>query len=308
MAQGIGVRYSEQGVRLLSVVRSDKSLKITGLAVGPPEETLDSFMNSDIVASGNVSVTIGLAPGNFVSSSMMKEEGMTSQDMKKHLKWEIEKKILSGLSDYILDYFITDGIGCVFAGRRELIEKEKSLFSGVRPSIANIYTDVETVALYNGSEGAGEVGNDTMMVVSVEAEGISSLVIDRGALVGMDSFPVQEQELAKILPCLDSGGMNAMTQTVAIRLSGYIEQSLQRLTSYGDFKDKPTLNQLVLSGGGAYCGNLAGVISQKTGIPVTVSNPLKERLTEVPESQEELVQMSAAFTSCYGLALRALED
>lgn len=308
MTQGIGVRYNEQGVRLLSVIRSEKSLKITGLAAGPPEETLEFFLKSKITIPGNTSITIGLKPGDFIFSSMMCEEEMTGKEMEDHLRWEIEKKIISDPSDYAFDFFITDATGYVFAGRKDIIEEEKSLFSDKRSSLAHIITDVETVALYNGSEGAGEVGMDTVMLISVEAEGISSLVIDRGALVALESFPIQEEDLRLVLPGLDREGLNHINTATIQRLAGYIEQSVKRLTSYGDYKDKPTLKRFVLSGGGAYCGNLAEVVSKMTGIPVTISNPLKPRLTEVPESQAELVRMSAAFTSCFGLALRALED
>ena len=43
---GIGVRYSEKGVRLLKLDYSDKGLKITGVAAGQPMETMSSFFNA----------------------------------------------------------------------------------------------------------------------------------------------------------------------------------------------------------------------------------------------------------------------
>ena len=61
-------------------------------------------------------------------------------------------------------------------------------------------------------------------------------------------------------------------------------------------------------------GNTATLIQrvfgelEKTGIETVTSNPLKPLLTEVPEDQTELTGFSAAFTTCFGLALRALED
>jgi len=308
MSQGIGIRYSERGVRLLSIDKSGKKLKINGIAAGKPEETIRQFLESKVSSDKNTSITIGLGPGDFLSSSMIREEDMSGKDMMDHLRWEIEQKIISNPEDFSYDFFITDTIGCVFAGRSTLIEKHKSSLPEPGTTIKNIFTDVEPVALYNGSEGSGEIGGDTLMLVSLEAEGISSLVIDHDSLAGLESFTIQEEDLCDFLPGLDLEGMEQVDEETTERLAGYIMDSVKRLTSIGDYKDKPAPKQLVLSGGGVYIGKLAEIVGDKSGVPTVISDPLKLLLPEIKEDQPELAGMGAAFTTCFGLALRALED
>lgn len=308
MSQGIGIRYNERGVRLLSLDKSDKNLKINGIAAGIPEETIMPFLESKVSSGENTSITIGLGPGDFLSSTMIREEDMSGKDMMDHLRWEIEQKIISKPEDFSYDFFITDTIGCVFAGRSTLIEKQKSSLPEPGTTIKNIFTDVEPVALYNGSEGSGEIGADTLMLVSLEAEGISSLVFDRDSLTALESFTILEEDLGDFLPGLDMEGMEQSDEETTERLAEYIMDSMKRLTSLGDYKDKPTPKQLVLSGGGVYIGKLAEIVGDKSGVPTVISDPLKLLLPEIKEDQPELAGMGAAFTTCFGLALRALED
>lgn len=308
MSQGIGIRYNEHGVRLLSLDKSDKKLRINGIAAGIPEETVKPFLESKVSSDENTSMTIGLGPGDFLSSSMTRDDEMSGKDMMDHLRWEIEQKIISNPEDYIYDFFITDTIGCVFTGHSKLIEKQKSLLPAPGSTIKNIFTDVEPVALYNGSEGSGDIGADTIMLVSLEAEGISSLVIDRDSLCALESFVIQEEDLCAVLPGLDLLGMEQTGTGITERLSDHVMDSIKRLTSLGDYKDKPSPKQLVLSGGGVYIGKLAEIVGDKSGIPTVISDPLKLLLPKIKEDQPELSGMGAAFTTCFGLALRALED
>ena len=309
MKHGIGVRYSEQGVRLLKLVQGDKGLKIIGVAAGPLDETIASFFEQED-PSDATTMAVGLGPGDFLSSYMIREDGMEDSDIETHLRWEIEHKIISEPENYTFDFFITDSIGCVFAGRNELIEKEKKAIGGFGPDGKIILTDVESVALYNGCDGAGEIGSKTVLIVSLEAEGLSSLVLDNGSLRAIETFPITEKSLLTLLPGLDRKKMNDIDDETVERMAGYVIDTLARLTSFGEHKDKPTVEQIVLSGGGVNIGigNLPDIVNEKTGIQTDISNPLKPLLTEVPENQTKLTDFNAAFTSCFGLALRALED
>ena len=308
MSQGIGIRYNKHGVRLLCVNRSDKKLKITGIAAGTLEETLKPFLASKISSDEAASVTIGLGPGNFLSSTIVREGDMTGTNMKEHLQWEIERKMVSNPSEFICDYFITDTVGCVFAGNRAQIAKRKETISEFLTPGYKIYTDVEPVALYNGSEGAGEIENNTIMIISIEAEGISSLVINNGSLNNLESVPFEEDELVEIVASLDGESMKNIDDATTKRFSGYVLDSMKRLTSLGEFKDKLTPKKLIISGGGVYIGNLAEVVGKSVGIPVVISDPLKLLVPENREEQPEIANMGAAFTTCFGLALRALEE
>ena len=310
MRYGIGVRYSEQGVRLLKLDYSDKGLKITGVAAGQPLETISSFFNAADFDRSNTPIVLGLGPGHFISTYLTPEDGMSGSDIESHLTWQMEHKLISGPVGYKFDYFITDTIGCMFAGRQELLDSALSLFDDLGLSGESIVTDVESVALYNGSEGAGEIGTETIMLTSLEAEGISSLILENGSPSALETVAIEEESLINILPGLDQNGMNAVDDKTIERMAGYVIESLSRLTSFGEHDDKPTPRQIVLSGGGIYLGNgiIAERINEKTNIPTMISNPLKPLLTNVPEDQADLVTLSAAFTTCFGLALRALED
>ena len=309
MKHGIGVRYSEQHVRLLKLVQGDKGMKITGVAAGPPDETIASFLEQKDSSDTTV-IAVGLGPGDFLSSYMIREDGMEDSEVETQLRWEIEHKIISEPENYTFDFIITDGIGCVFAGRNEIIEKEKKVFGELAPDGSKIITDVESVALYNGSDGAGEIDSKTVLIVSLEAEGLSSLVFDNGSLCAIETYPIKEKKLSALLPSLDRNKLDIIDDDTVERMAGYVIDSLARLTSFGENKDKPTVEQIVLSGGGVYIGigNLPDIVNEKTGIQTDISNPLKPLLTEVPENQTKLTDFNAAFTSCFGLALRALED
>jgi len=307
---GIGVRYSEQGIRLLKVSFDDAGLKITGAGTGENPDQLATLFTSDDLTPDNTSIAISLGPGDFLSSYMLREDDMSGNDMEKHLKWQIEHKILSASEDYRLDYFITDLIGCVFAGRNDLIDKKKSIIHDIAQAGTPIVTDVESVALYNGNEGSGEIGPETVMLTSLEAEGISSLVLHEGSLVALETFTTDDDPQLRALPRLDRDALAGIDNTAVEKMIGHITDSMGRLSSYGDFKEKPALKKIVLSGAGAYIGNgtLAEMVTEKTDIPTMISNPLKPLLTELPEDHADLSEYSAAFTTCFGLALRALED
>jgi Tfp pilus assembly PilM family ATPase len=307
---GIGVRYNEQGYRLLKLMHGERGLKITGLAAGPSQETMVSMLQPQEGDDGNPVIATCLGPGQFYSSFIVPEDGMDGRDMEAHLRWEIERKIMSDPANYTFDFIISDSIGCVFAGRKDFIAAKKALFGDLGLTDVTVLTDVESVALYNGCEGAGEIGADTVVLVSLEAEGISTLVMENGALSALESLPIDEASLLDILSGLDNQRLSRLNGDTSERMAGHVVSSLERLTSLGKFKDKPTPKQIVLAGAGVYIadGAIADFISQKAGIPTTISNPLKPLMTEVPPEQQNLMAYSAAFTTCFGLALRALED
>ena len=66
--------------------------------------------------------------------------------------------------------------------------------------------------------------------------------------------------------------------------------------------------KIVLAGGGAYLGEITGMIQDKTGLDTATSEPFSSLPDDVREMNPELARMSAAFTTCFGLAVRALEE
>jgi len=300
LTQGIGVRYTESGARVLGLERSDDDLRITVIAAGLAEESLEAFIAKHDFPLEDTVVACGLCPGTFLSASMAPEDDVDETEMQNHLRWEIERKMLSEPSEYIIDYAIA-GLGFVFAGRRQLIRELKG-------SLVSFVTDVEPVALYNGCESCGEIGDGTVLLLSVEAEGISSVLVQGGVITAMESFPIREDDLCPVLAGLDNDGIQGVTHPVPERLSEYVLESINRLTGLENDERKVTPDDIVVAGGGVYIGELTDMIEKKSGIHITVSDPLAIFSDDLQERFPDLARMSAAFTTCYGLAARALEE
>ena len=300
MAQGVGVRYNANGIRVLKVEGSDEGMKVTGIAAGLPGKSLGSFAADHGFSIEDSTVAFGLGPGDFLTSSVKREEGMDDSEIQDHLRWEIEKKIISDISEYNFDFAIIGDTGFVFAGRRKLINE-------MIETEGKVLTDVEPVALFNGCEGAGEIGDGTIMFISVEAEGISSVVVEGGMPSAMESFIMREDEISSVLPGLDQEGISKIDDSVVERLADYAFESIKRLTSFGENKENPTPERVVLAGGGVYTGELAVTIEKKSGIATVISDPFATLINDVKDIHAEFAGMSAAFTTCFGLALRAME-
>ena len=300
MSQGIGVRYTASGVRVLGLVQSDEGIKITGIATGLPEGSLETFITQNGFPLEDSVVACGLCPGDFLSAFIKQDHGMDNMDFTDQLKWEIERKMISEPSDYFTD-FSAAGLGFVFAGRKSFIEEFKG-------SLGKLVTDVEPVALYNGCESAGEIFNNTVMLLSVEAEGISSVLLKEGELITMESFPVREDALSPVLAGLDMKGMKDIDSSATERLSDYALESINRIKSYCEGEGKGAPDSIIIAGGGVYIGELAGKIEKKSGITTTVSEPFASIPDENKSQYPEFAEKSAAFTTCFGLAARALEE
>ncbi len=110
MSQGIGVRYTASGVRVLGLERSDEGIKITGIATGLPEGSLETFITQNGFSLEDAIVACGLCPGDFLSAFIKPDDGMDNMEFIDQLKWEIERKMISEPSDYFTDFSI--GIIC----------------------------------------------------------------------------------------------------------------------------------------------------------------------------------------------------
>jgi Tfp pilus assembly PilM family ATPase len=65
--------------------------------------------------------------------------------------------------------------------------------------------------------------------------------------------------------------------------------------------------RIILAGGGVYTGDLPSMVTGKTGIVTTVSDPFASAKVRVATLESRLTVLGSAFTTCFGLALRALE-
>ena len=101
MPQGVGVRYNANGIRILKLEQVTEGLKVSGIAVGIPSGSLDSFMNEQGISTADAPVAFRLGPGDFITASIRREEGMDDSEMQEQLQWEIERKLISDPSEYI---------------------------------------------------------------------------------------------------------------------------------------------------------------------------------------------------------------
>ena len=225
---------------------------------------------------------------------------MDDSEIQKQLTWEVERKIISDASSYNFDFSIIGDTGFVFAGRKKLISDISSL-------AGEVMADVEPVALFNGCEGAGEISDGTVMLISIEAEGISSVVVTGEMPVSMESFPIIEDEISSVLEGLDIEGISNIDSSIIERLTGYVFESIERLTSFGENKGNPTPEQFILAGSGVYSVDISDMIEKKYEITARNSDPFASLSNDIKDINPDLSGLSAAFTTCFGLALRAME-
>jgi hypothetical protein len=299
LAKSIGIRCSEKGFRALEIESSFLGISITRIGSSHIFEDCRAFLNSHAFEE-NIPVAVGLVPGDFLSVTMKREEYMDNSDMENHLKWEIRQKMISDPSEYNYDFVVSKDVGFMFAGR-------KILMNSLGNTFGHVISDVEPVALLNGCEGAGETGKNTCLLISAEAEGISTVMLQNGNPVALESFPIKKGEYSEKMPGLHFDGSEKEDGKNAEELSGYIEDSLKRLSALCGDKTRPTPESIVLAGGGAYIDGLAIRLGNKIGIPVIVSDPFKSQKVYLTKNGSQLESMGAAFTTCFGLALRALE-
>jgi hypothetical protein len=153
----------------------------------------------------------------------------------------------------------------------------------------------------------GELGSEPTVLVSVEAEGISSVAVENGSPVAVDSFSAFQEDWLERLPCLDLIGGEIHDEKAAAQFVKYASGAVSRLISRQWGGNQLRLEHIILAGGGVYMGDLASMVSDITGIVTTVSNPFASAIVRVSTLGPRLSDLGSAFTTCFGLALRALE-
>ena len=297
MYKGAGVRVSRFGMRYLSLEKDGDVLSISSIGVDPSVNA-SNFL--DAIPDTESPVAVGLCPGDFVFSSLSRDESMSDDDLESHLRWEIGKKALSGSSEYNIDCAFIGGIGFAFAGRKKLV-------SDLTSHKRKVFTDVEPAALFNGVEGSGELVDKSLVLVSVEAEGISSVAVESLTPLGIDSIPIMEKELSLAISEIATGNNSGKGSSQGELLAGYILESISRITILGENKKNPSPQIIILTGAGAYIDNLSGIVEKMTGIEVKISSPNGKILEKKDAISSVFSDKGAMFTTCFGLALRAME-
>ncbi len=302
MSRGIGVRYSGRGLRALMVERTGIGVSVVDVAAGPWDGDVRSFLADRGFDTAGSGIAVGLVPGDFLSASMIRGGGMDDREVEEQLRWELERKMLSPRDRHSINFALVNDAGFIFSGRKEQIGEF------LRPDGKPCIVDVEPIALYNGCEGAGEVGDGLGVLASVEADGISCVLVENGLPRAIDSFSLVVEDGIGTLPDLASARGEWRGHGLTERFAGQIADSLPRLLPRGGKDPAVSPGWLVLAGSGACIGELAGLAEETTGIPAAIADPFASLRVDMAVESSDLTEMGAAFTTCFGLALRAMEE
>jgi hypothetical protein len=301
LRQGIGIRYSPNGIRAAGLFQTENSLKISGVAAGIPSRGIETFLNDNGFLLEDVFITVGLCAGDFLSSYINGIGDMTPDEINEILTWEINRKIISGASEYSMDFLNLENSGLLFATRNKII-------SSIKEELPGAIIDVEPVALFNSWENSGEKTTDPVIVISVEAEGISSVSIENSMPVSVESFVIRDDNVSGVLADIDYDGIKNQPADVEERFLNYISESILRQTALGEDKSKIMPSKILITGGGAYFGNLAKKIGDKFEIATAIFDPFGETIAGLNTLRHEFQELRSAFSSPIGLALRSLAE
>ena len=297
MSQGIGVRYTAAGVRVIGLSRDGDDLTVTGITAGAPGDNLVEFLTENGFVVDDAAAVIGLCPGDFISVFMDREPALSDAEAGDHLRWEIERKLVSDPGDFIIKPTAGEKVAFAFAGRRSLIA---SLRDQVKAVI-----DTDAVALYNGCETSDEVGAGIRILVNVEPDGISAVRLDDGAPRDMEAVPHADDGLPGENAVLDADVLHAVPPETVDKLVDATVKVITRILGEGD--SAVAADGLIIAGSCVYMSEYVALLESRLECPLTVSNPFAS-FPDLGDRFPAVADMGAAFTTAYGMAVRALEE
>lgn len=300
MARGIGVRYGENGLRSVTVERSGDQYAVSDIAAAPWTGDVHSFLVEHGLPVEDASVAVGLGPGAFLSAFMAREDGMDDADMEELLRWEMGRKILGEPDEWSFGFASEGGTGFLFATRKAVVD---SLYSA---GTEHPFVDVEPLALSNACQSAGDITNESAIIVSLEAEGVSSIAVDGGLTVAVESFSARREEWIEKLPGLNFIGKEIFDEEAAAQFAKYANGSIARITSR--LGNGWKTSRIVLAGGGVYTGNVVEKIAAKNRVPTSIFNPFTSKRVKTSFISPRIASIGSAFTVCFGLAVRAIGE
>jgi type IV pilus assembly protein PilM len=298
----------------------DRNLVIEGIR--------ECVQNAGITSTDVVSAVSGRAV--IVKKVVM--DKMPAEDAQEAIFWEAEQHVPFDIDDVCLDFqILSEDIGAnqmevlLVAAKKDMVNVHASLIrdAGLEPVII----DVDSFAVQNCYEvNRGEVDEEEKKVIGLINIGSDVTNINiiqdnsphftRDINVGSESFiamiqkelNVDYEEGAKILYG-DLGDHDEMKVKSIVRkgtddLSLGIERSISFLKAAGD---TDSIDEIVLSGGGARIPFLRDILSEKHGIEFSIHNPLERIEYEegvFGEHEDDLERIAPLLTVGIGLALR----
>ncbi len=275
---------------------------------------------------------VSAVSGRAVIVKKVVMDRMTPEDAKEAIFWEAEQHIPFDIDDVCLDFqIIKEDIGAnqmevlLVAAKKDMVSTHASLIrdAGLNPTII----DVDSFAVQNCFEAnRGTMEEDESKVIGLINVGSDVTNINiiqdnsphftRDISTGSNNFiELIQKELGvsyedgQQIISGEMGDRNKDKIKEIIKrssedLSLGIERSISFLKAAGDAE---SIDEIVLSGGGAHIPFLKDIISEKHGIELSIHNPLEGIDYEegvFGEYEEDLEKIAPLLTVGIGLALR----
>jgi type IV pilus assembly protein PilM len=342
----VGLDIGSSLIKVIEIDHSGGRPTVThfGLHTLPPEAIVEGeIMDRDLVIEGirscmeKAGVTstdvVSAISGRAVIVKKVVMDKMSPSDAQEAIFWEAEQHVPFDIDDVCLDFqILKDDVGAnqmevlLVAAKKDMVNTHASLIrdAGLTPAIM----DVDSFAVQNcfeqGRRGTGaddskkvigllNIGSDVTNINIIQDE---SPHFTRDISIGSNNFAEAIQKdmgvgyeeahaiISGNLGSHDPAKVKELIRQAAKDLSLGIERSISFLKAAGD---ADTIDEVVLSGGGANIPFLKEILAEKHGITLTIHNPLAgiEHYEGVfGEHEAEIDTIAPLLTVGIGLALR----
>ena len=317
-----------------------------GVVPLPPEAIVDgAVMNSNAIVDGiqelvqthrvKTKNVVASVSGNAVIIKRINLPLMTLDELEESIQWEAEQYIPFDINDVNIDVQILDNVSdepgqmdvLLVAARKELVNEYQSLIqqAGLKPSVV----DVDAFAVANMFEFNYDLEEQAVALINIGASNVNIHVLRNGMSaftrdvgLGGRQFTEEIQRTLNIsyeeAEAMKVGGderdANAVVpediEKVLSSVGEGLATEIQRsLDFYLSTSADEGLTRIYLSGGAARTPGLARAISNQTGLPTEVVDPLRRVSVEErsfnPAFLSDLAPQAAVVV---GLAMRRPGD
>jgi len=334
----IGVDIGTSAVKVVKLKFFKENTALCGFELEPTPLDLDEFFkkaasspdanksNSPFLFKCGINISVS---GPSAIIRYLSFPAMSSDEMKKALKFESQKHIPFSIDEVNLDSYVLKQdlpdnkmLVLLAAVKKEFINKRLKIIAdaGINVNIV----DIDSIALINAfnfncsQEEADNLKTKTIALLNIGTL-VSNLNILEGRLpclsrdiqIGGHNFTQKIADIlgldfksAEDLKCSpDKERADKIAQALELALSN-LAQEIRASFDYYENQSASSVVKIFLSGGGSLFTGLKDILANLLGIEVQYWNPLKQiTLTEGIDS-EKLKALSAQLAVAVGLALR----
>jgi len=339
-----GLDISDQSLRLIQLKKKGKKIFIDSyndLEIKPgiisngeiKEENELSNLFRKLIKSSNGSkvstkniITVLPESKTFIKVIEIENANNKKDNLPELINEEIKKHIPLSSDEIYIDWQIIKKISNnnfrVLVGVVSKITADSYLkileASGLNPYIFEIEAAAITRALLNDNEPDGKI------IIDFGAARTGLIVYDNNTIQFTVSLPIsgnnitetiaktlnldrQKAEEAKIICGLDQNKCDGALLKILMEPVESLAKEIKKAINFYQINSKKEskISEIILCGGGANFLNIEKIISEKTGIPARIGNPLihiaKNKRLSIPQDKV------LSYTTAIGLGLRALE-